>query len=39
MAARVKIPPTNAQEHHLDQARKFVDGLASRLLVSAGEPR
>jgi hypothetical protein len=39
MAARVKIPPTNAQEHHLDQARKFVDGLASCLLVSAGEPR
>ena len=39
MAARVKIPPANPQEHHLDQARKFVDGLASRVLVSAGEHR
>jgi hypothetical protein len=35
----VKIPPTNLQEHHLDEARKFADGLANRLLVSAGEPR
>ena len=32
------IPPTNLQEHHLQEARKFADGLASRLLVSAGEP-
>jgi hypothetical protein len=39
MAVRVKIPLANPQEHHLDQARKFVDGLASRLLVSAGEHR
>ena len=39
MAAPVKIPPTNLQEHHLDQAREFADGLASRLLLSAGEPR
>jgi hypothetical protein len=35
----VKIPPTNLQDHHLEEARKFADGLASRLLVSAGEPR
>jgi hypothetical protein len=35
----VKIPPTNLQEHHLEEARKFADGLASRLLVSADEPR
>ncbi len=35
----VKIPPTNLQEHHLEEARKFADGLASRLLVSTGEPR
>ena len=27
----VKIPPTNLQEHHLEEARKFADGLASRL--------
>jgi hypothetical protein len=39
MAARVKIPPTNLQEHHLQEARKFADGLAGRLLVSAGESR
>jgi len=31
----VKIPPTNLQEHHLDQARKFADGLANRLTGSA----
>ena len=30
---------TNLQDHHLEEARKFADGLASRLLVSAGEPR
>ena len=35
----IKIPPTNLQEHHLTEARKFADGLASSLLVSAGEPR
>jgi arylsulfatase len=35
----VKIPPTNLQDHHLEEARKFADGLASRLLVSVGEPR
>jgi hypothetical protein len=35
----VKIPPTNLQEHHLEEARKFADGLTSRLLVSTGEPR
>jgi hypothetical protein len=35
----VKIPPTNLQEHHLEEARKSADGLASRLLVSTGEPR
>jgi hypothetical protein len=27
------------QEHHLEEARKFADGLANRLLVSTGEPR
>jgi hypothetical protein len=35
----IKIPPTNLQEHHLEEARKFADGLASRLLVSTGEHR
>lgn len=35
----VKIPPTNLQDYHLEEARKFADGLASRLLVNAGEPR
>jgi hypothetical protein len=35
----IKIPPPNLQEHHLQEARKFADRLASRLLVSAGEPR
>ena len=39
MAARVNIPSANPQENQLDQARKFVDGLASGLLVSDGEPR
>ena len=28
----------NLQEHHLQEARKFADRLADRLLVSAGEP-
>ena len=27
----VKIPPTNLQEHQLDQARRFADALADRL--------
>lgn len=27
------------QDHHLEEARKFADGLASRLPVSVGEPR
>jgi menaquinone-dependent protoporphyrinogen IX oxidase len=27
----VKIPPTNLQQHHLDQARQFADSLADRL--------
>ena len=31
----VKIPPTNLQEHHLEEARKFADGLANRLTGSA----
>ena len=35
----VKIPPTNLQEHHLQEPRKFADGLANRLLVSTGESR
>jgi hypothetical protein len=35
----IKIPPANLQEHHLQEERKFADRLASRLLVSAGEPR
>jgi len=35
----VKIPPTNLQEHHLEEARKFADGLANRLPASTSEPR
>ena len=31
----IKIPPTNLQEHHLEEARKFADGLANRLTGSA----
>jgi len=27
----VKIPPTNLQDHHLQEARKFADGLANSL--------
>jgi hypothetical protein len=38
-AGVAKIPPTNLQEHHLEEARKFADGLASRLLVSTSEHR
>jgi hypothetical protein len=26
----VKIPPANIQDYHLEAARKFADGLASR---------
>ena len=35
----IKIPPANLQEYRLEEARKFADRLASRLLVSVGEPR
>jgi hypothetical protein len=34
----VKIPPTNIQEDHLKAARKFADGLASRL-ATPGRPQ
>jgi hypothetical protein len=34
----VKIPPTNLQDYHLEEARKFADGLASRL-ADAGVPQ
>ena len=34
-ACGIKIPPTNLQEHHLAEARKFADGLANRLTGSA----
>jgi flavodoxin len=27
----IKIPPTNLQDHHLQEARKFADGLANRV--------
>jgi hypothetical protein len=27
----IKIPPTNIQDYHLREARKFADGLANRL--------
>jgi len=33
----VKIPPTNLQEYHLDEARQFAGRLADRL-VGAGSP-
>jgi hypothetical protein len=33
----VKIPPTNIQDYHLEEARKFADGLASRV-AGAGLP-
>jgi hypothetical protein len=35
----IKIPPTNLQEHDLEEARKFAARRGSRLLVSTGEPR
>ena len=28
----VKIPPTNLQDHHLEEARKFAGGLADSLV-------
>jgi hypothetical protein len=31
----IKIPPTNLQEHHLQEARKFANGLANRLASDA----
>ena len=31
----LKIPPTNLQEHHLEQARGFADALADRLPKAA----
>ena len=31
----VKIPPTNLEVHHLEQARGFADALADRLLQAA----
>jgi hypothetical protein len=34
----VKIPPTNLQEHHLQEARTFADGLANRF-ANARDPR
>ena len=30
----VKIPPTNIQDYHLDQARKFAGDLGSRLAAT-----
>jgi menaquinone-dependent protoporphyrinogen IX oxidase len=35
----VKLPPTNIQDYHLEEARKFADGQADRLLASTGQPR
>ena len=35
----VKLPPTNIQDYHLEEARKFANGLADRVLASTGEPR
>jgi menaquinone-dependent protoporphyrinogen IX oxidase len=32
-----KIPPTNIQDYHLEAARTFADGLASRILAGTGE--
>ena len=33
----IKIPPTNLQDYHLEEARTFADGLANRLRNS-GDP-
>ena len=30
----VKIPPTNLQQYHLDQARKFADDLGAQLVAT-----
>jgi hypothetical protein len=32
----VKIPPTNIREHHLEEARKFANGLANHLSGADG---
>ena len=32
----VTIPPTNLQEHHLDQARAFADQLADEIVPPTG---
>jgi hypothetical protein len=34
----VKIPPTNLQPYHLEEAKKFANGLADRPLVVHGSP-
>ena len=34
----VKIPPTNIQDYHLEQARTFADGPAGRLTDPGGPP-
>jgi len=34
----VKIPPTNIQEYHLEQARSFANGLAGRLTGPSTAP-
>jgi hypothetical protein len=31
----VRIPPTNLQDHQLEQARRFADSLADRLPAAA----
>jgi menaquinone-dependent protoporphyrinogen IX oxidase len=35
----MKIPPTNLQDYHLVEARKFAGGLADRLLAGAHAPQ
>jgi hypothetical protein len=35
----VRIPPTNIQDHHLEQARAFAGRLADQLVPAAGSPR
>src|SRR6266702_8838899 len=34
----IKIPPTNIQDYHLEEARKFADGIADRL-AGTGKPQ